>query len=139
MDPDMSDQLTVGTTLTRTITVDPDRTIDFMGEDLRVYATPSLIRDIEHACRDLIFDRVPKGEDSVGVSVSITHSAPTLLGMKVDVTATVTAIDGRKVDFEVTASDPLDPICTGRHQRFVVDVEQTRQRLQKKAAKARGE
>lgn len=133
----MTDQLTVGTSLTRTITIDIGRTIDFMGDDLRVYATPSLIRDIEYACRDLIFERAPKGEDSVGGSVSVAHSAATLLGMEVKVTVTVTAIDGRKVDFDVTASDAIDKICTGRHQRFVVNVEQTRQRLQKKASKVR--
>ena len=27
-----------------------------MGEDARVYATPSMIRDIEYTCRDLIMD-----------------------------------------------------------------------------------
>ncbi len=73
----MNDNLTVGTSETRTITVDEERTIDFMGEDCRVYATPSLVRDIEHTCRDLIVARVPEGQDSVGTIVSIAHTAPT--------------------------------------------------------------
>ena len=63
----MSDELSVGASKTRSFIIDRDRTIDFMGEDARVYATPSMIRDIEHACRDLIFENVPKGEDSVGI------------------------------------------------------------------------
>jgi len=133
----MFDKLTVGVSETRSIKVDRDRTIDFMGEDCRVYATPSLVRDIEHTCRDLIFAITPEGEDSVGTLVSITHMAPTLLGMEVEVTVTVAEIDGRKVVFDVVASDPLDTICKGRHERFVVDVEKTRQRLVAKAAKAR--
>ncbi len=133
----MSDKLEVGATLTRTITVDRDRTIDFMGEDARVYATPSLVRDIEHTCRDLIFDRTPEGEDSVGFTVSLTHMAPTLLDMDVTITATVTEVDGRKVAFEIEASDPLDKICKGSHVRFVVNVEKTKQRLLAKAAKAK--
>jgi fluoroacetyl-CoA thioesterase len=132
----MSEELTVGTSKTRSITVDRDRTIGFMGEDCRVYATPSLIRDIEHACRDLIFDRTPKGEDSVGLSVSITHMAPTLLGMDVEVSVTIAEVDGRKIVFEVVARDPVDMICKGRHTRFVVNVEKTRQKLKAKAAKA---
>jgi fluoroacetyl-CoA thioesterase len=32
--------------------VDRERTIDFMGEKARVYATPMLVRDIEIACRE---------------------------------------------------------------------------------------
>lgn len=131
----MTENLTVGTSETRTITVDADRTIDFMGEDARVYATPSLVRDIEHTCRDLIFSRVPEGQDSVGTIVSIAHIAPTLLGMEVTVTATVSEIDGRKVVFEVEAKDTLDAICKGRHERFIVDVDKTQERLRAKAAK----
>jgi len=131
----MSENLTVGTSESRTITIDKERTIDFMGEDCRVYATPSLVRDIEHICRDLIVARMPDGTDSVGTVVSIAHAAPTLLGMAATVTATVKEIDGRKVVFDVTAKDPLDTICTGRHERFIVDVDKTRTRLQAKAAK----
>ncbi len=133
----MRDNLAVGDSLTRTITVDRERTIGFMGEDARVYATPWLVHDIEHACRDLIVERTPEGEDSVGISVAITHMAPTLMGMEVEVSVTVAAIDGRKVILDVTARDPLDQICKGTHERFVVDVEQTKQRLLAKAARAR--
>ena len=132
----MIGDLSVGDSKVRSVEVDRDRTIDFMGEDARVYATPSLIRDIEHACRDLIFENTPEGEDSVGTSVSVAHMAPTLLGMAVTITATVAEIDGRKVVFDVTARDPVETICKGRHERFVVNVEKTRQRLEEKAAKA---
>lgn len=133
----MTDSLRVGDSETRTITVDADRTIDFMGDECRVYSTPSLVRDIEHTCRDLIVARVPEGQDSVGTVVNIAHMAPTLLGMEATITVTVAELDGRKVALDIVASDPVDVICKGRHERFVVDVEQTRQRLLKKAAKAR--
>ncbi len=128
--------LAEGASVTRRITVDRGRTISFMGEDARVYATPSLVYDIEHTCRDLILEHVGEGMDSVGFEVSIRHTAPTLLGMKVAITATVAEIDGPKVVLEITASDPLDTICTGRHVRFIVDVEKTKQRLKAKAEKA---
>ncbi len=131
----MTENLTEGVSESRTIIVDRDRTIGFMGEDCRVYATPALVEDIEHTCRDLIFARIPEGEDSVGFTVSLTHMAPTLLGMEVTITATVAEVDGRKVVFDITACDPLDTICKGRHQRFVVDVKKTKQRLLAKAAK----
>ncbi len=133
----MTKELTVGASKTRSFSVKAEQTIDFMGEECRVYATPSLVADIEHACRDLIFENTPEGEDSVGVTVSITHMAPTLLGMDVDVTVEIAEIDGRKVTFKVMAKDSLDTICKGRHERFVVNVEKTRQRLLAKAENAK--
>lgn len=133
----MSENLTNGISETRVFTVDRDRTIGFMGEDCRVYSTPSLVEDIENTCRDLVFARTPEGEDSVGMTVKIAHLAPTLLGMNVTITAIVAEIEGRKVVFDVTATDGLDQICKGRHERFIVNVEKTRQRLTAKAAKAR--
>lgn len=127
---------TEGTSETRTFSVDKPRTIDFMGEDCRVYATPSLVRDIEQTCRDMIFNQADDGEDSVGFKISLTHTAPTLLGMDVAVTATVTGIEGSKITFDVSARDPVDEICTAVHERFVVDTEKTRKRLESKAARA---
>ncbi len=106
-----------------------------MGEDCRVYATPSLVRDIEHTCRDMIVENIPSGQDSVGTIVNIVHTAPTLLGMEVTVTVTVAEIEGRKVALDIVAKDQLDNICKGRHERFIVDVEKTQQRLRQKAAR----
>ncbi|HEX6266177.1 MAG TPA: thioesterase family protein [Burkholderiales bacterium] len=119
---------------TREFTIDRERTIDFMGEDARVYATPMLVRDIEVTCRDLLAAHVEPGEDSVGTRIEIDHLAPTLLGMKVRISAKALEIKGRAVVFEIEASDGKDTICRGRHSRFVVDIEQTKKRLKQKQA-----
>ena len=52
----MKPTLRTGIAARRTYTVDAARTIDFMGEDARVYATPMLVRDIEVTCRELLLD-----------------------------------------------------------------------------------
>jgi predicted thioesterase len=119
---------------TREFTIDRERTIDFMGEDARVYATPMLVRDIEVTCRDLLAAHVEPGEDSVGTRIEIDHLAPTLLGMKVRISAKALEIKGRAVLFDIEASDGKDTICRGRHSRFVVDIEQTKKRLKQKQA-----
>jgi len=131
----MKPSLRVGISRANRITVDRERTISFMGEEGRVYGTPYLVRDIEHTCRDLLREHSEAGEDSVGMEISLQHMAPTLLGMEVEITAMVTAVDGRKVSFEVSAKDELEPICAGKHTRFVVDVSRTHERLKAKAAK----
>jgi len=135
----MKDSLQPGISATRRVTIDAGRTIDFMGEECRVYATPELVRDIEHVCRDLLLEHAGPGEDSVGAAVSVAHMAATLLGMWVEITATVTAVDGRRVGFEVSAKDPVETVCKGTHERFVVDVERTREMLVAKAAKVPAE
>ena len=108
----MKESLTKGLSRVRKVTVDTARTIGFMGEDCRVYATPDLVRDIESTCRDLMLEHADPGEDSVGVRVSITHSAPTLCGMDVEITVTVAEIDRSKVVFDVSAADVM---CDGEN------------------------
>jgi len=131
----MKPSLRPGISITRRLVVDRERTISFMGEEGRVYGTPSLGRDIEHVCRDLILEHADPGEDSVGVEITLRHVAATLPGMEVEITATVTAVDGRKVTFDVSAKDEIEPIGAGTHTRFVVDVKKTYERLKAKAAK----
>ena len=116
--------------------VDRERTIDFMGEAARVYATPMLVRDIEVACRNLLLAHLDGGEDSVGTRVEIDHIGATLLGMAVELTVRVAEVNGRAVVFEVEGRDAVEPIVRGRHSRFIVDVAKTAQRLAAKAGKA---
>ena len=134
----MKPTLQAGLESTVRFDVDRDRTIDFMGENARVYATPMLVRDIEVACRELLLKHLDAGEDSVGTRVAIDHIGATLLGMPVTLTVRVTSVDGRAVAFEVEGRDGVEPIVRGKHARFIVDVAKTGQRLAAKAAKARG-
>jgi fluoroacetyl-CoA thioesterase len=131
----MKPSLQAGLTSVKRIPIDRDRTISFMGEEARVYATPKLISDIEFTCRDLILQHADPGEDSVGTEVCVKHLAATLAGSTVEISVRITAVDGRKVAFEVSAKDELDTVSTGTHGRFVVEVARTKERLKAKAAK----
>ena len=130
----MKATLKTGIAARREFPVDAGRTIDFMGEDARVYATPMLVRDIEVACRELLLAHLAPGEDSVGTRVEIDHLAATLLGMTVTIEATLAELKGRAAVFDVLASDGIDVICRGRHSRFIANVGQVKERLQKKRA-----
>lgn len=132
----MKESLKPGVTDAVSFTVDRERTIDFMGERARVYATPMLVRDIEMASRQLLLEHLDPGEDSVGTRVELDHTAATLLGMRVELKVRVVEAKGRAVTFEFEGHDGLDSICRGRHGRFVVDVKTTEARLAAKAHKA---
>jgi predicted thioesterase len=131
----MKDTLAPGQTASRRITIDKPRTIDFLGESLRVYATPELVRDFEIACRDFLLGHTDAGEDSVGTGIAISHSGATLLGMSVDISLTVAKVEGRLVTFDLVARDGSEEISRGTHSRFVVDVEKLRGKVAAKAAK----
>ena len=132
----MRDSLQAGVTESTSFEVDRERTIDFMGENARVYATPMLVRDIEIACRNLLLKHLDAGEDSVGTRVELDHLAATLMGMRVQLDVHITEVKGRTVSFEIEGSDNVEPICRCRHNRFVVDVKTTEARLAAKAQKA---
>ena len=132
----MKPSLAVGVSVERRYIVDRPRTIEFMGEDGRVYATPSLVRDIEMTCRELLLGHLDAGEDSVGARVELDHLAPTLMDMPVEITATIAEVKGRLVALDISARDPVEQIARGRHVRFVVDVGKTKERLSTKRAKA---
>jgi predicted thioesterase len=132
----MKNTLKAGIADTAKVTVDEERTIGFMGENARVYATPMLVRDIEVACRELLLKHLDAGEDSVGTRVELDHVAATLLGMPVTLEVKAVEVNGRAVTFEIEGRDSVETICRGRHARFVVDVEKTKARLAAKAQKA---
>src|SRR5437899_12503604 len=131
----MKPSLQPGISLVRRIPIGKDKTISFMGEEGRVYATPYLIGDIEYTCRNLILEHAEPNEDSVGMEVAIKHLAPTLPGSTVEIAATVTAVERREVTLAVPAKDEIDTISSGSHVRFVVDKAKTIERLRAKAAK----
>src|SRR5215203_998261 len=131
----MKASLCPGMSHTKRISIDRDRTISFMGEEARVYATPRLVSDIEYTCRDFLLQHLDAGEDSVGVEIALKHLAPTLMDMSVEITVTVTAVEGRKITFEVAAKDDVEPISGGTHTRVVVDLAKRIERLKLKAAK----
>jgi len=134
----MSETLKPGLTLTRRIDVDRDRTISFMGDECRVYATPLMLYDIEFACRDLVKEHLDPGKDTVGTRVELDHVGATLLGMWAEITVTLAKVDGNAVTFDFTVRDAVEEVARGRHSRFVVGIEKTAQRLKAKAAKAGG-
>lgn len=133
----MSEALQPGLTRTERVTIDRDRTIGFLGDDCRVYATPKLLYDIEVACRNLLLAHGEHGRDSVGTRIELDHLAATLLGMWAEITVRLVEVNGNAVAFEFSARDGIEEIARGRHNRFIVSPEKTAQRLRAKLAKAK--
>ena len=121
-----------GQQTSREIVVDPARTIDFMGPDIRVYATPNMVADVEMVCRDMLLSKLEPGQDSVGIRVVIDHLGSALAGDQIVIHAEVKAVDGRRVSFDTTIMLGEKTIGSMQHIRAVVSVADLKARLVKK-------
>jgi predicted thioesterase len=125
----MSSSLRPGLVRTETLTVDRDRTIGFLGEEDRVYSTPSMVNDVEYACWRLIESLVNPSQTSLGVRVSLEHLGATPVGEQVSVTVRVESVEDRRVRFSALVSDCMGVVGRGEHERALVDRERHRARL----------
>lgn len=113
----------------RTLVVDEARAVSFMGPDLRVYATPAIVADVEMACRGLLLSALAPGYDSVGTRVEIDHLAGAPLGAEVAIEVAVTEPGERRVGFAATVRHGETVLAEVKHQRAVVSLDKLKQRL----------
>lgn len=96
-----------------------------------VFATARMIALMEIAGSRLLQPFLGPGELSVGVTVDVSHTAPTPPGVLVVATARYTGREGKLFVFEVSVSDPGGEVGKGIHKRAIV----TGERLARAAAK----
>jgi predicted thioesterase len=128
--------ITVGEKFTRTFEVDDTRAISFMGPERRVYATPRIVQDLEHSCRDWLLSHIGPDEDSVGFRVEVEHKRGTPMGMTVTHEFEVVSVDRARVTFAITVRDNLEEVATAKHTRVVVAKSRIAEAIQAKRARA---
>jgi fluoroacetyl-CoA thioesterase len=120
----MSFEVKIGFTKERKIRINSDQTTSFLWEGENVLSTPSLISEIEETCRLLLKEQfIPDPNwDSVGTLVDIRHIAATPVGAEVLLKSKVILVNGKRIMFEVEAFDNLEEIAEGRHERFIINI-----------------
>ena len=99
-----------------------------------VLATARMIALMEVAASRVLIPLLGPGELSVGVTIDITHTAPTPLGAEVTATARYAGREGKLFLFEVSCADKGGEVGRGWHKRAIVSSE----RLQSGAARRAG-
>jgi predicted thioesterase len=89
--------------------------------EVPVFATPALASVLEAAAIDALQGALEDGQTSVGVHLDIQHLAATPVGMTVHAEARLMTVEGRRLTFRVAASDDVEQIGVGTHQRVIVD------------------
>jgi fluoroacetyl-CoA thioesterase len=125
----MSPDLKPGITFEWTYTVPERSTVPKLYHDTPfcldmpdVLATGYMVGMMELACVNGIMPYVdwPR-EQSLGVHVDFEHLAATPPGMTLLIKGEVIEVEGRRVKFRVEASDGIDKIAEGFHERVIVD------------------
>jgi fluoroacetyl-CoA thioesterase len=125
--------LRTGLTGEVSITVTDDLTAAALGSgNVNVYSTPAMIALLEAAAIEALKSQLADGQTSVGTSLNVKHLAATPVGMEVRATAVLKEVDGRRLVFEVAASDEVELIGTGTHERFIVDRQRFEERVRTK-------
>ena len=99
----------------------------------QVLATPVMILFMENAALAAIRPYLDAGESAVGTAIDVRHLAATPVGHEVRAEAEVVKVEGKQIEFKVSASDEMEEIGTGTHQRMVIDLAAFNARLAKKS------
>ena len=100
-----------------------------------VFATGFLVGFLEWACIKAINPYIDwPQEQTLGTHIDISHIAATPPGLELTATVKLVEVDGRRLVFEVQAHDGVETISSGRHERFIINVEKFKTKLQKKIA-----
>ena len=127
--------LTLGLKGTAELVVGEQHTAPKVGSGrVHVLATPVMINLIEAAALAAVEHLLPHGQQSLGTRLDVRHFAATPVGMRVSAAAELIKIEGRLLTFRVTATDAVELIGDGTHERMIVTLERFDQRVQKKAA-----
>jgi len=132
-------ELEIGATATAELVVGPEDLASSISNEHgdsfpAVLATARMVALMEIAASRVLLPLLGPGELSVGVTVDITHTAPTPMGAEVTATARYAGREGKLFLFEVSAADRGGEVGRGWHKRAIVSNE----RLQSGAAKRVG-
>jgi predicted thioesterase len=127
----------IGVEKERHLKVATNQTTSFLWEGENVLSTPSMISEMEETCRLLVKEQciVDSMWDSVGTLVNIKHLAATPVGAEITLKAKVLSFEGRRVLFEVVASDAIERIGEGTHERSLIEVPKFRKKFVEKQTK----
>lgn len=99
---------------------------------ISVLATPRMIGLMEEAALAAVERLLPEGKQSLGTRMDVSHVAATPIGMTVEAVAEVVAVEGRRLTFAVRATDEMELIGEGRHERVVVTAATFQARIDEK-------
>jgi fluoroacetyl-CoA thioesterase len=130
-------QIPLGTKGTFTLRVQSEHLANQFKDAMlpQVLATPVMVLAMENAALNAIRPFLEAGESAVGTEIDVQHLAATPLGHNVRAEAEVIKAVGKRIEFKVSASDEIEEIGNGTHQRAVINLQSFNERLAIKRAR----
>jgi fluoroacetyl-CoA thioesterase len=99
-----------------------------------VFATGFMVGLVEWTCIQLVNPHIDwPDEQTVGIHVNLSHTAPTPPGMEVRVKVVLRELNGRRLLYDVEAHDGMDEICRGTHERFIINADKFNSSVRRKS------
>ncbi len=99
-----------------------------------VFATGFMVGFFEWACIRAVNPHLDWPEEqTVGTHINVSHLAATPPGLEVTAKVRIVAVDGRRLTFEIEASDGVDLISKGTHERFIINSAKFNEKIKQKA------
>jgi fluoroacetyl-CoA thioesterase len=136
----MKDSLKAGIKYQHKFTIPKSKTVPNLypeSEEFKimpeVFATGYLVGFLEWACILAIKPHLDwPAEQSVGTHINVSHEAATPVGLEVTANVELIKVEGKKLTFNVEASDGVDVISKGVHERFVINKEKFDNKVKEK-------
>jgi fluoroacetyl-CoA thioesterase len=124
-------QIPLGTKGTFTLRVQSEHLANQFKDAMlpQVLATPVMVLAMENAALNAIRPFLEADESAVGTEIDVRHLAATPLGHNVRAEAEVVKAVGKRIEFKVSASDEIEEIGNGTHQRAVINLQSFNERL----------
>lgn len=127
----------IGIKGSKTITVTEEMTAEKVGSGLLpVYATPSMIAEMENVASLSVQKELEEGCGTVGTKMNVDHLSATPVGMQVRIESELLEMDRRKLVFKVEAYDEAGLIGQGMHERFIIQNEKFLAKAESKLEKS---
>ena len=130
-------QIPLGTKGTFTLRVQSEHLANQFKDAMlpQVLATPVMVLAVENAALNAIRPFLEAGESAISTEIDVRHLAATPLGHNVRAEAEVIKAVGKRIEFKVSASDEIEEIGNGTHQRAVINLQSFNERLAIKRAR----
>ncbi len=134
------ERLKVGLVYEDRMVVEPGQTASLLIPGLpEVLATSSLVTFLQLAAAKAVAPYLKRGQFTVGTKIALEQLASTPIGIEVKTTVRVERLEGRRIAFLFEACDEFEKICTGTHERYIIDIDWFRKKVEDKVRLQKGD
>ncbi|KJS03820.1 MAG: thioesterase [Peptococcaceae bacterium BRH_c4a] len=102
---------------------DSNTAVAYGSGGVSVFATPAMIGLMEKAALTSVDPLLEGGMTTVGTRIDVQHLAATPTGMNVVAVSELVEVEGKRLLFRVEASDDLELVGRGSHERYIVPMQ----------------